>query len=193
LPAGRHTITATYGDVNNPNTAQLIENVNLPFSVANEIPIPLTAAPGKSVSTQLRISALGGFSGPVTFNCSDFGGTCSFSPATVNLAGTGASTVTLTVTAIPAPTTAHVSPTFVGTILACGVPLFALFGIASAGRPRAWFAVIAIALCGISCLGCGGGGQQAPSASLPAGTYAFYVTATSGQNELAINTVLTVQ
>jgi hypothetical protein len=195
LPAGRHTITAAYGDVNSPNTAQLIENVNLPFSVANEIPIPLTAAPGKSGSTQLSIGALGGFSGPVTFGCYGSPATCSFSPATVNLAGTGASTVTLTITATRAPTTAQAAPSFSGTILACGIPLFALFGIASKGRPRALFAVIAIALCGISCLGCGGGGQQqaSSSASLPAGSYPFYVTATSGQNESAINALLTVQ
>jgi hypothetical protein len=83
-------------------------------------------------------------------------------------------------------------------ILACGIPFFALFGIASAGRRRALFAVIAIALCGISCLGCGGGGgggggQQPSSPSLPAGTYPFSVTATSGQNELAIDAVVTVQ
>jgi hypothetical protein len=196
LPAGRHTITATYGDVNNPITAQLIENVNLPFDVSNSgSGISLTAAPGKSASMQLSISALGGFSGPVTFGCYGSPATCSFSPATVNVAGTGASTVTLTITATPAPTTAQAAPSFSGTILACGVPLFALFGIASKGRSRALFAVIAIALCGISCLGCGGGGQQqaSSSASLPVGTYAFYVTATSGQNELAINTVLTVQ
>jgi hypothetical protein len=88
-------------------------------------------------------------------------------------------------------------------ILACGIPLFGLFGIAPAVRSRRWLGMVAIALCGIACLGCGGGGgggggtggggQQPSSPSLPAGTYPFYVTATSGQNELAINAVLTVQ
>ena len=196
LPSGTHTITAVDGDVNNPGaTAQFTEKVNMLFSVANSAQeISLSVAPGMSASSQLSISALGGFSGPVKFDCRNGDVVCSFSPATVNLTGTSASTVTLTVTATHAPTTAQASAIFGNTILLCGVPLFALFGIASAGRPRALFAVIAIALCGISCLGCGGGGQQqASSASLPAGTYPFYVTATSGQNELAINAVLTVQ
>jgi hypothetical protein len=36
LAAGIHTITAVYGDVNNPSaTAQLTENVNLPFGMNN--------------------------------------------------------------------------------------------------------------------------------------------------------------
>ena len=199
LVGGTHTILAVYGsDTYAPIAqAQLTETVNVPFSVANSAQeISLSAAPGKTVSTQLSISALGEFAGPVVFGCSDFDGTCSFSPATVNLAGTSASTVTLTVTATPAPTTAQAAPSFSGTILACGIPLFALFGIASVGRRRMWLAITAIALCGICCLGCGGGGsrgQHPSSASLPAGTYPFYVTATSGQNELAINAVLTVQ
>jgi Bacterial Ig-like domain (group 3)/FG-GAP-like repeat len=202
LPVGgTHTILAVYGsDIYAPIAqGQLTETVNVPFSVANSTQeITLAAASGKSVSTQLTISALGGFAGPVTFGCGDFAGVCSFSPATANVAGTSATTVTLTVTATAAPTTAEISPISSGTILACGVPLFALFGIASVGRRRAQFAIIAIVLCGISCLGCGGGGgggggQQPASGSLPAGTYPFYVTATSGQNELAINAVLTVQ
>jgi hypothetical protein len=198
LPAGIHTITAVYGDVYNPGaTAQLTETVNMPFSVANSgQEISLSAGSGKSTSTQINISALGGISGLVMFGCYGLPAACSFSPATVNLAGTGASTVTLTVTATRAPTIGQLSPGFTQTILACGIPFFALFGIASAVRRRALFAVVAIVLCGISCLGCGGGGQQASSASsasLPAGTYPFYVTATSGQNELAINAVLTVQ
>jgi hypothetical protein len=87
-----------------------------------------------------------------------------------------------------------VSPSFSETVLACGIPLFALFGIASKRRQRVLFAVIAIAFCGTFCLGCGGGGsQQTSSNSLPAGSYPFYVTATSGQNELVLGGVLTVQ
>jgi hypothetical protein len=195
LVGGTHTVLAVYGsNIYAPIAqAQLMETVNVPFSLGNTDEITLTSAPGKSASTQLSISGLGDFSGPVTFGCYAFAGTCSFSPATLNVAGAGASTVTLTVTATPAPTTAQVSPIFNGTLLACGVPLFALLGIVPAGRRRALFAVMAVALCGISCLGCGGGGQQGSSGSLPAGTYPFYVTATSGQNELAINAVLTVQ
>jgi hypothetical protein len=203
LVGGTHTVLAVYGpDISAPIAqAQLTETVNVPFSLSSTAEITLTSAPGKSVSTQLSINALGGFPGPVTFGCYAFQGTCSFSPATVNLTGTAASAVTLTVTATPAPTTAQASPIYRDTmILACGIPLFALFGIAPAGRSRALFAIVAIALFGIACLGCGGGGgstggggQQPSSPSLPAGTYPFYVTATSGQNELAINAVLTVQ
>jgi hypothetical protein len=196
LPAGLHTITAVYGDIYNPTaTAQIKENVNLPFSVANSaIPISLSATSGASASAQISIRALGGFSGPVTFGCYGLPAACNFSPATVNLAGTGASTVTLTITATRAPTTAQVSPSFSETVLACGIPMFALFGIASRRRQRVLFAVLAIAFCGVFCLGCGGGGSQQTSPnSLPAGSYAFYVTATSGQNESAVNAVLTVQ
>ena len=201
LPAGLHTITAIYGDVNNPTAmAQIMENVNLPFSVANSASqISLSTTPGGSASAQISISALGGFTGPVTFGCTNSPAVCSFSPATVNLAGTSASAVTLTVTATRAPTTAQVSPNFSETVLACSIPLFALFGIASGGiasrrRQRVLFAVIAIAFCGAFCLGCGGGGSQKTSPnSLPAGNYPFYVTAASGQNEQVLTGLLTVQ
>ncbi|HEY1807870.1 MAG TPA: FG-GAP-like repeat-containing protein [Acidobacteriaceae bacterium] len=201
LPAGLHTITAVYGDIYNPTaTAQIKENVNLPFSVANSgNQISLSTTPGGSASAQISISALGGFTGPVTFGCTNSPAVCSFSPATVNLAGTSASAVTLTVTATPTPTTAQVSPSFSETVLACGIPMFALFGIASGGiasrrRQRVLFAVMAIAFCGTFCLGCGGGGSQQTSPnSLPAGNYPFYVTATSGQNEQVLTGLLTVQ
>jgi hypothetical protein len=195
LPAGLHTITAIYGDVNNPTAmAQIMENVNLPFSVANSASqISLSTTPGGSASAQISISALGGFTGPVTFGCTNSPAVCSFSPATVNLAGTGASMVTLTVTATRAPTMAQISPSFSETVLACGIPLFALFGITSRRRQRVLFAVIAIAFCGTFCLGCGGGSQQTSSNSLPAGSYSFFVTATSGQNEQVLTGVLKVQ
>jgi hypothetical protein len=198
LPVGgTHTILAVYGpDIYAPIAqAQLMETVNLPFSVANSgNQISLSTTPGGSASAKISISALGGVSGPIAFGCTNSVAVCSFSPATVNLAGTGASTVTLTVTATRAPTMAQVSPSFSETVLACGIPLFALFGIASRRRQRVLFAVSAIAFCGIFCLGCGGGGSQKTSSnSLPAGSYPFYVTATLGQNEQVLAGVLTVQ
>jgi hypothetical protein len=41
--------------------------------------------------------------------------------------------------------------------------------------------------------GCGGGGSSSSANGLKAGTYPFYITATSGQNVLVLQGMLTVQ
>jgi hypothetical protein len=79
--------------------------------------------------------------------------------------------------------------------LACGLPLFALLGFAGCGRRRTLLLVFGGALCVVPFTGCGGGGSSSstPSNDLKAGTYPFYITATSGQNVLVLQGMLTVQ
>ncbi len=105
LPVGgTHTILAVYGsDIYAPIAqGQLTETVNVPFSVANssESDLALSHLRGQRVRAD-QYQCAGGLLGAGCVQLPDSPAVCSFSPATVNLAGTGASTVTLTVTATP--------------------------------------------------------------------------------------------
>ncbi len=197
LPVGgSHTILAVYGpDIDAPIAqAQLTETVNLQFAVnVSDTGVSLTASSGQTATATLPVQALGGFTGPVTFACQGQP-TCNFSPATVNLSGTGTVNVTLTVTAVAVTNTADTGLRSMA--LACGLPLFALLGFAVGGRRRRiLLLVFGAALCAIPFTGCGGGGSSssAPSNGLKAGTYPFYITATSGQNVQVLQGMLTVQ
>ena len=197
LVGGSHTILAVYGaDIYAPIAqGQLTETVNLPFAVnVSSNGVSLTASSGHTATVTLPVQALGGFTGQVTFGCQGQP-ICNFSPATVNLSGTGTTNVTLTVTAA-AVTTTNMAVTRLGSIaLACGLPLFALFGFAGRGRRRILFLVFGAALCVIPFAGCGGGGSSSSGSSsgLKAGTYLFYITAASGQNVQVLQGTLTVQ
>ena len=200
LVGGAHTIIAVYGpDIFAPIAqAQLTETVNLPFAVnVSNSGILLTASSGQSATATIPIQALGGFTGQVTFGCVNGEPTCSFSPATVNLSGTGTTNVTLTVTAASStPTSAATFPA-PSVVLAFGLPLFTMLGFAGGGRRSVLFLVFALALCVIPFTGCGGGssssGSSTSSNSLKPGTYLFDVTATSGQNVQVLQGTLTVQ
>ncbi len=198
LPVGgSHTILAVYGsDIYTPIAqGQLTETVNLPFAVnGSSTGVSLSASSGHTATVTLPVQALGGFAGQVTFGCQGQP-ICKFSPATVNLSGTGTTNVTLTVTAaaVTATNTADTRPGSVA--LACGLPLFALLGIAGCGRRRILLLVFGAALCLVPFSGCGGGGSSLPpsSSGLGAGTYPFYITAASGQNVQVLQGTLNVQ
>jgi hypothetical protein len=199
LPVGgTHTILAVYGsDIYAPIAqGQLTETVNVPFAVnISGTGVSLTASSGQSATATIPIQALGGFTGQVIFGCVNGEPTCSFSPATVNLSGTGTTNVTLTVAAASSTSTSEATLPARSVVLACGLPLFALLGFAGGGRRRVLFFVFALALCVVPFTGCGGGGSSssAPSNGLKTGTYLFYITATSGQNVLVLQGMLTVQ
>jgi hypothetical protein len=200
LIGGTHTITAVYGsNINAPIAqAQLTETVNLPFAMqSNNNGISLTASSGQSTTMTIPVQALGGFTGQVTFACIDGQPTCSFSPASVNFSGTGTTNVTLTVTAATSTATSAASSRLREVALSFGIPLFALLGFASGGRRRVLLLIFAFALCVAPFTGCGGGsnnsGSSGSSSSLPAGSYPFYITATSGQNVQVLQGTLTVQ
>lgn len=199
LPVGgTHTILAVYGpDIYAPIAqGQLTETVNLPFAVnVSSTGVSLTASSGHTATVTLPVQALGGFTGPVTFECMNGQPTCSFSPATVNLSGAGTTNVTLTVTAA-AVTATNSAVTRPGSMaLACALPLLTLLGFAGRRRRRILLLVFGAALCVIPFTGCGGGGSSssASSSRLQAGIYPFYITAASGQNVLVLQGTLTVQ
>ena len=196
LPVGgAHTILAVYGsDIYAPIAqAQLTETVNVPFAVNNgNTQISLAASSGQSATATLPVQALGGFTGPVIFECNGQL-TCNFSPASVNLSGTGTVNVTLTVTAAPV-TAMNAGDARLRTVaLGCGVPLFALLGFATYGRRRILLLVFGAALCVIPFTGCSGGSKSSSVNGLKPGTYPFYITAASGQNVLVLQATLTVQ
>jgi hypothetical protein len=196
LVGGTHTILAVYGsDISAPITqAQLTETVNVPFAVnGGNTQISLTASSGKNTSVTIQIQPLGGFTGQVIFACQ--GEPCKFSPATVNLSGTGTVNVTLTVTAVAVPGTNTADARLRSVALACGLPLLALFGFAGCGRRRILLLIFGAALCVVPFTGCSGGGSSSsdPASGLKAGTYPFYITATSGQNVQVLQGTLIVR
>lgn len=197
LVGGSHTILAVYGaDIYTPIAqAQLTETVNVPFAVnVSGTGVSLTASSGHTATVTLPVQALGGFTGQVIFGCQGQP-ICNFSPATVDLSGTGTTNVTLTVTAAAVTTTNGAATQVRSMALACGLPLFVLLGFAGRGRRRILLLVFGAALCVIPFTGCGGGGSSLPpsSSQLDPGSYPFYITATSGQNVLVLQGTLTVQ
>jgi hypothetical protein len=195
---GSHTIIAIYGsDIYQPIAqAQLTETVQIPFAInVSSTGVSLTASPGQSVTATLPIQGLGGFTGQVTLGCGSDEPVCSISPATVNITGAGTTNVTMTVTAAAVTATTAANRRLESMTLACGIPLFFLLGFAGRGRRRILVLVFAAALCMIPFTGCGGGGSSSSGSSngLKAGTYPFYITATSGQNTQVYQGMLTVQ
>ena len=197
LVGGTHTILAVYGaDIYAPIAqAQLTETVNVPFAVnVSGTGVSLTASSGHTATVTLPVQALAGFTGQVTFGCQGQP-ICNFSPATVDLSGTGTTNVTLTVTAAAVTATNTANTRFGSMALACGLPLFALLGFARGGRRRILLLVFGTALCVIPFTGCGGGNSSLPPSSsrLDAGSYLFSITAASGQNVLVLQGTLTVK
>jgi uncharacterized protein (TIGR03118 family) len=101
LATGTHTLTASYagdGKFDGSASAGVTINIaNTDFSLG-ATPATATVIAGQSAQFILALTPTGGFADTVTFSCLPITGiTCAFSPATISLTNTGAST-TLTVT-----------------------------------------------------------------------------------------------
>ena len=104
LAAGANTITATYsGDANyTGSTGTVVVSVVAGLSISGTTIAQITA--GASGTSTVTVTPSAGFTGAVTLTCSVAGPmgavsipTCSYSPASVTIAGTTAATSTLTV------------------------------------------------------------------------------------------------
>ncbi len=140
---------------------------------------------GQSGSVTLSVEPVNGFSGTVTFACSGLpvSASCSFSPATVNVTGTAASTTQLTITANNNTSLLRQGDLFGSKMTGITAAMLLPFGALLLGRrkrkpatPMQVLGVFALLLIGAGVVtGCGGS-----SASTPAGTSQVTVTATSG-------------
>lgn len=198
--AGNQTITAAYsGDANNAaSSATLAQTVNAPFTVAagSGGSTTLTVASGQSATAQVAVSGAAGFTGTVDLSCTGLPvhAACSFSPATVTLAGSAAVTSTMTVST-GATTTASArdgEPLRSATVLVCGLPLLGLAMLLPVARGRRLLLCVGFLLF-VSVTGIAGCGGSSPSNKTPSGSYSFQVVATSGSASSTANYKLTVQ
>jgi hypothetical protein len=199
LSTATHSITAVYGaDTNfNGSTSSAVQLV-VDYSVSAN-PSSVVMHAGQTATSTFTVTPTGGFTGPVTFSCSTLPSlaTCSFSPASLNVAGVPIST-TLTITT--AGSSASLAPPQRG--IGNG-PLFAmwgsfgLMGIVLMGTMRRRdkktmttriLQFFGLALLLLAIAGCGGG-----KASTPTGTSSITVTATSGSGSHSAFFVVTIQ
>jgi len=203
----------------------LLLNAAQPMSATFTVSASKTAATvtaGQSTTSTLTLTPSSGFTGAATLSCSGLpqGASCSFSPASVTLNGSAASsTLTITTTArttamvFPASHSTPGSPWIPGGLVLAAVLL--PFGVR--GRTRlspTQQRTIAVLIALVMLNGCGGGGSAAGSGSAsssssggssspggssagsstgtPAGTYAITVTATSGSTTATVVYNLTV-
>jgi uncharacterized protein (TIGR03118 family) len=174
----------------------------------------LTVSAGQSGTDMLTLTGSNGFSGAVSLSCSGLpsGTACSFTPATVNLSGTTAATVALSIATTatsPSPympaSLVRAVPSRTGMVLAFAGPL-GLIGLAGLRRrsisARGALFVLALALLSLGVSGCGGySGTPAatqPPASTPTPAPApavsqVIVNATAGAITHSVNLTLTVQ
>jgi hypothetical protein len=161
-------------------------------------PTSATISPGQVAFYAVRVSAVGGLSGPATISCSGapLTGSCVVGPTPYQLNGVETVMETLSVattaaSASAAPMRRTIPPPadFVGTHarhwLLLITLLLAVFALSARMKGILSLRMAAVALALVFSFGCGGGnstgGGQSPSQSgTPPGTYTITVTATSG-------------
>jgi subtilase family serine protease len=157
------------------------------FTISAGVPTSVSS-PGGTATVVITVNADGGFSGNVTFACSDLPSltTCS-GPA---VSGHGTSTIMFQTTAatssVPAARFAPPSSGIFAPLLVCALALSLLL-IAFLKGSRRWGAVLALLVIGFvfANVGCGGGsggggGGGGGQPGTPVGTTSVVVTATSG-------------
>lgn len=163
-------------------------------------------APGQSATSQIVLESVAGFSGTVDLTCKPASAsaqiTCSLSPTSVTVSGTGTtSMMTMSTTAphVLSGTSASARPHGLGWLAAgSSVLLAGIFFAGGSARRRRYVAGFGLMLMVFFAagLGCGGGsssGGSSQNAGTPAGTYSIVVTATSGGLSHTANVALIVQ
>jgi uncharacterized protein (TIGR03118 family) len=160
---------------------------------------------GQTASVKVDLAGMNGFNGAVSLSCAGLpgGASCSFSPASVNLSGTNATTVTVAIaTATPTPTNPYSAASLSGrgVILAGMLPLslLTLFGFRKRlTRVRGTLLLLLLSALTIGGMaGCGGMKTTAPGNTTP-GTPApmtsqVTINATSGSLTHSVVVSLTI-
>ncbi len=212
LASGTHPITAQYsGDGTFAGSTSAAESLMVGSATADftiaATPVAGTVAAGQSASTLLTFTPANGFTGAVNLTCSGLpaGAACSFSPASIDIAGAaGNSTLTIS-TAVrtaqldAAPRGWTLDPVLPGgsvVLAGFGVPAWVLRGRrrreSRSARTWTWVALILVSAAVIQgCHGHSHGGASMVGGT-PAGTYIVTVTATSGSTSHSLAYALTV-
>ncbi len=158
-------------------------------------------APGATTgnTSTITVKPSGGFTGTVNMSCSltssPTGATnlpsCSLpSPSTVDITGTNAATITMTISSTAATSGALVRPLDKFFAVGGGITIAGLLLFGIPARRRSWRTILGVLVfativgfsigCGGSGNGGGGGGGGGGSSGTTAGTYTFSVTGSSG-------------
>ena len=161
----------------------------------------LTVQNGQAGTLSISLTGKNGFSGPVTLSCSGLptGDSCTFSPSTINLSGTAATNVTVSIATATTSAAAH--PFFPGTgitmALAGPIGMLALYGLSRRSTVlRGATLALTLALVSTAVIGCSSSassnkdqGQTDPSAPV---TTNIMINAAAGTTTHSIPVALTV-
>ena len=206
LAANVHSITAQYaGDANYTSGTSSVLSLTInpnPFTVGTQSggSTTSTVAAGQPATYSLSLSPAQGYSGTVSFTCSNLpaNASCSFNPSSLNLTGNTPASFTLTI-ATQSQTTAAMRD------LRSMSPLFAciLLGLPFVSRRRRtrivvltstilFFAIVGLSSCGGGSTG--SGGTTNPSAkNVAPGTYTVQLAVSDGKNSQTQQLTLIVQ
>jgi hypothetical protein len=158
----------------------------------------VTVTSGQNANVPLSVTGAASYTGSVTLTCTGLpsGASCTFNPATLNLAGGTPQSSMLTVSTA-AGNMAGMAKPFLGpgmTTLSCGIFAGSLL-LLWPKRRRAYWMILALAGVALLPLGCGGNNSSSTSKSnnTPAGTYTFQVIATAGATQSTTSCTLIVQ
>jgi hypothetical protein len=198
------TITASNGvgsPVNQSFTLSLSD-----FSAATAAPTSQTVSPGQNATFALNFTPFNSFAGTVALSCAittqgPAPPTCNLSNSSVQLSGTGTSSISVTVgTSAPITTAStlvltHFPPTITLLVYVCVALLFGLaWRFTRNQTARHVSATLLLAISLVALASCGGGGSSHNSSlttpGTPAGTYTATATATSGS--LSHTTTMTI-
>src|SRR6266852_6135837 len=178
--------------------------IDFSISPAAGSPNSATVTSGQSATYTLSAAGSSGFSGTVSFTCSDpaFQSSCGVSPNSLVVNGTTAQNATVTVTttarsALPPRWHPPILPLGLRVALPWLLLLLSIVILASALRRRsrwrrAWVGLAAMLMAAALFFGCGGGGAPPPPQGTPSGAYTITVSATSAGVTLATMLSLSV-
>jgi hypothetical protein len=178
-----------------PLTGDTVTGMTL--TVASDGQGSVTVTAGQTATYKLLLTSIGNFTGNVTFDCVGLPNltTCSFDPATPNLASSAAVPVTLSMKTTGSTASVHPLRKVEIFLALCGALCFGgVFGFRKTG-PRTALLISAVAI--ILVLGmvaCGGGSSTTtPATTTTVGTYTVQATAKSGNTQQGISLTLVVQ
>jgi hypothetical protein len=192
-PVGSYTVTANYsGDANYNPTSATASGIVLGADFDFQAPAA-NVLQGQSMTENVSVSSINGFSGPVSFSCVPTGNfSCSFPTATYHVVAAAGGATANNVAPQTLPLTVNGYP---GQFVA-GSSLFLMFLGLGARRRHKYAAALPILIAGLGLLalsGCGGGSNAAWQSITEKGTHQATIIGTSGSLQHSKTITVTVQ
>jgi hypothetical protein len=186
---GTYSVTAMYaGDANNQASTSSAVSITIvaPDFMLSASPTSATISPGKSATTTITLTPLGGYSGTVRFSCGALPSeaTCTFSPSSLAITGGAPGTAALTISTAASTASLRDIPGSLGKIVWAGLIwfLFSSRRIRRLNRRMTSLAIVTMLLLGgllfVSACGGGSGSPTPTNSGTPAGTDTVTVTIT---------------